>query len=375
MIDEKVVQDILNDYDMDSLTIAVLGGHSALDVCRGAKRKGFRTLVVAQKGREKTYSKYYRSRNSKGIVDEVLVLDNFEDVVNGDVQQKLREQNALFVHNRYFWVYCDFHRIETEFEVPIIGSRSMLKLEERDQPYNQYHLLQDAGIRIPKIFTDPKEIDRLCIVKANEALRGYERAFFYVHDYESYRERSDDLIKKGVITEEALNEAVIEEFALGAQVNFNYFYSPLTNDLEFMGTDTRRQTNLDGILRLPAEQQLQISGIVRPKIIETGHYTVTIKESILEKAFEMGEKFVDATKKYNGRGIIGAFGLQGAVVPEKGREEIVIFDASLRIPGSPGTQFTPYTGYLYLDTISYGDRIAMEVEAARKEGKLDLICT
>ncbi|RMG37798.1 MAG: DUF1297 domain-containing protein [Methanobacteriota archaeon] len=375
MIDEKRIKEILENYNQEDLTIAVLGGHSALDVCRGAKRRGFRTLVVAQKGREKTYSKYYRRRSGKGIVDEVIVLDRFADVVNEEVQEKLRELNALFVHNRYFWVYCDFNKIENEFAVPIIGSRSMLKLEERDLPYNQYHLLQEAEIRIPKIFEDPRKIDRLCIVKANEALRGYERAFFYVHDYESYQTKSKEMMEKGIITEKALQEAVIEEFVLGAQVNFNYFYSPISDELEFMGTDTRRQTNLDGILRLPAEQQLQIKGMIRPKIIETGHYTVTIKESIIEKAMAMGEKFVAATKKLDGRGIIGPFGLQGAVVPEEGKEDIVIFDASLRIPGSPGTQFTPYTGYLYLESISYGDRIAMEVEDAVRTDKLDLICT
>ncbi len=375
MIDDNRIKEILETYDRENLTIAVLGGHSALDVCRGAKRRGFRTLVVAQRGREQTYTKYYRTREGKGIVDEVIVLDRFDDVSKPEVQEELRELNALFVHNRYFWVYCDFSKIEREFAVPIIGSRSMLKLEERDLEYNQYHLLKEAGIRIPKIFDDPREIDRLCIVKANEALRGYERAFFYVHDYESYLSKSRELLEKGVITKESLEDAVIEEFALGAQVNFNYFYSPLTGELEFMGTDTRRQTNLDGILRLPAQQQLQIADMVQPKIIETGHYTVTIKESIIEKAFDMGEKFVSATKKLDGRGIIGPFGLQGAVVSEKGREEIVIFDASLRIPGSPGTQFTPYTGYLYLENISYGDRIAMEVKHAVKSNRLHLICT
>ena len=34
-------------------TIAVLGSHSALDVCRGAKDEGFKTLVIVQKGRDK----------------------------------------------------------------------------------------------------------------------------------------------------------------------------------------------------------------------------------------------------------------------------------------------------------------------------------
>ena len=35
-------------------TIAVIGSHSALDVCRGAKDEGFKTLVIVEKGRDKT---------------------------------------------------------------------------------------------------------------------------------------------------------------------------------------------------------------------------------------------------------------------------------------------------------------------------------
>jgi len=59
----------------------------------------------------------------------------------------------------------------------------------------------------------------------------------------------------------------------------------------------------------------------------------------------------------------------------EGKEELVIFDVSMRIPGSPGTLFTPHTGYLYHDSISYGERIAMEIRKAIDEEKLDLICT
>ena len=47
---------------MKNYTIAVLGSHSALDICRGAKDLGFKTLVICQKGREKTYQKYYFSK-------------------------------------------------------------------------------------------------------------------------------------------------------------------------------------------------------------------------------------------------------------------------------------------------------------------------
>tara|TARA_Y100000310_G_C20666283_1_gene807668 strand:- start:1112 stop:2236 length:1125 start_codon:yes stop_codon:yes gene_type:complete len=374
MITQETIKKILSKYDGD-ITIGTLGGHSALDVCRGAKLNGFRTVVVCQKGREKTYEKYYKTDGDKGIIDEIILVDKFKDIVKKEVQRRLLELNTIFMHNRYFWVYCNFKDIENKFLVPILGTRSMLKLEERDVPKNQYYILQKAGIRIPKIFSNAKKIDRTVIVKVAEAKRGYERAFFLANNYKSYKSKSDELLMKKIITKEGLKKAVIEEYALGAHVNFNFFYSPVDDKLELMGTDTRRQTNLDGLIRMPAIDQLAALKFVKPKMIETGHYAVTVKESLLEKIFDIGEKFVSATKKLNKPGIIGPFALQGAIVADEGKEDIVIFDVSMRIPGSPGTMFTPYTGYLYKNNISVGERIAMEVRKALDEDKLDLICT
>ena len=375
MITQENIKKILEKYDKNDLTSGTLGGHSALDVCRGAKLNGFRTVVVCQKGRERTYEKYYKARNGKGIVDEVVIVDKFSDIVKKDVQEKLRSLNTIFMHNRYFWVYCNFNEIKNKFLVPIFGTRGMLKLEERDVPKNQYYILQKAGIRIPKIFKDVKKIDRPVIVKVAEAKRGYERAFFFANSYKSYKEKSEELLRKKTITKEALKKAVIEEYALGAHVNFNFFYSAIDDELELLGTDTRRQTNLDGLIRLPAADQLAALDFIKPKMIETGHIAVTVKESLLEKIFDIGERFVSATKKLNKPGIIGPFALQGAVVADEGKEDIVICDVSMRIPGSAGTMFTPYSGYLYHKPISVGERIAMEIKKAVKNNKLDSICT
>jgi 5-formaminoimidazole-4-carboxamide-1-(beta)-D-ribofuranosyl 5'-monophosphate synthetase len=389
MISRQHILEILRNYDTKNLTIGVLGGHSALDVCHGAKKYGFRTVAVCQKGRELTYSKYYKSRpdmdvvpgqlapwhSTKGIVDETIVLDKFADIVNPDVQQQLRDMNTIFIHNRYFWVYCDFDQIENDFLVPIFGTREMLKLEERDVANNQYYLLEQAGVRFPKIYSVPEEIDRLVLVKVNEELRGYERAFFLAASPADYVKKSQELLDAKVITKENLNKAVIEEFIVGAQVNFNFFYSAVDDELEFMGTDMRRQTNLDGLLRLPAPEQMAVLQYMKPRMIENGHVAITIKESLVEKAFEIGEKFIELTKRELPPGLIGPFALQGAVTAEEGREELVIFDVSLRIPGSPGTRFTPYSGYLYGESLSYGERIAMEIQTAQKSGKLESIVT
>jgi len=375
MIERKDIQKIVESYDKRNITIGVLGGHSGLDVCRGAKKHGFKTIAVCQKGREKTYTKYYKTHDKKGCIDETIVLDKFADITKPKVQEELRKRNTIFIHNRYFWVYFDFTDIENNFKVPIFGSRGMLKLEERDVPKNQYYLLEKADIRFPKILKSPKDIDRLVIVKVNEAIRGYERAFFYATSFNDYKKKSEELLKKKLITKDALDKSVIEEYVVGAQINFNYFYSILEDELEIMGTDTRRQTNLDGLIRLPANEQLEVLKYLEPKIIETGHIAATTKESIIEKIFNLGEKFVKTTQKECPPGIIGPFALQGAIAADKGKEEMVVFDVSMRIPGSPLTRFTPHSGYLYGESISYGERISMEIKKAITMNKLREIVT
>jgi len=387
------IASILASYDLSNLTIASLGGHSALDVCHGAKKHGFKTLVVAQKGREKTYAHYCKTRDGKGCIDDVILVDHFSDVLKPEIQEELQRRNTIFIHNRYFWVYFkDFSAVENDFHVPIYGNRTLVKLEERDQPNNQYELLQKAGIRIPKIVRkgnsrlSENEVSKALdthfgnrggpvIVKVNEATRGYERAFFIATTSVAYFDISQKMIADGTITKPDLDNAVIEEFVLGAQINFNYFYSNIHDELELMGTDTRRQTSLDGFLRLDAHTQTQlIAQGIKPSMIETGHIACTTKESILEKAFEVGEKFVATLKKEN-LGMIGPFALQGAIAAENGREEIVIFDVSMRIPGSPGTRFTPLSGYLYGESISYGERIALELKEAVSSHGLSQLLT
>lgn len=378
--------DLLKGYDPSNLSIGVLGGHSALDCCHGAKKYGFRTVVVAQEGREKTYGRYFRTRKSEmrnpkseevGCVDDTIIVKKFNDVLEKKIQDELRSKNTIFIHSRYFWVYFSdaFAKVENDFSVPIFGNRSYVKIEERDQKPNQYDLLKKAGIRTPRIFKS-NDLDgkTLCIVKASEKKRGYERAFFIVHTKRSWEEIGEKLEKEGKVAVQ-WKKAPIEEFVVGAPVNFNFFYSPLSQELELLGTDTRRQTNLDGFLRLTGKDQEEALKRLPLKMIETGHIAVTVKESLLEKAFDLGERFVKATKDLLGKEIIGPFALQGAVVAEDGKEDIVIFDVSLRIPGSPGTRFTPYSGYLYGESVSYGERIAMEIKRAVREGRLEEVIT
>ncbi|KKQ90110.1 MAG: hypothetical protein UT12_C0002G0041 [Candidatus Curtissbacteria bacterium GW2011_GWC2_38_9] len=366
------------------LTIATVGSHSALDICRGAKDEGFKTLVVVEKGRDQTYVNYFKSARPStssgpsGCVDEVVYVDKFKDILLPKIQKILKNKNCIFIPHRSFEVYVsDYDAIEDKFDVPIFGNRYLLRFEERNEKPNQYDLLEKAEIRYPKIFKDPKDINTIVIVKVNEKERRFERAFFLATSHARYKYESERLIKGGVITKIDLNAAIIEEFILGVQVNFNFFYSPINRRLELVGTDTRRQTDLEGILRLPINQQEELFELKRiyPQYEEAGHIAVTTLESMLEPAFEIGEKFVKATKEMKPPGVIGPFGLQSVITPGPPKKEIVVFDVSPRMPGSPGISSTPYSGYLYGKNISMGRRVAMEIKKAVAIKRLSKIVT
>jgi len=365
----------LKSYDFSNLTIATLGSHSALDVCRGAKNLGFRTLVITEKGREKTYEKYYKTDGKLGCVDETITLDKFSDLLMPEIQKQLLDRNSVFVPNRSFEAYLNFNyeAIEKDFKVPMFGNRKLLKIEERGREENQYYLLEKSGIKYPKQFKDPKEIDRLCLIKVQEKKRVFERAFFLAENYQDYKTQVDEKLKNGVFTEEQLSQAVIEEFVVGVQVNFNFFYSPVSDRLELMGTDMRRQTNIEGLLKIPSSYQTEVSKKINIKYEEAGHIAVTVLESMLEKVFELGERFVNASKELFSPGIIGPFALQSIITAGPPKKDIVVIDISPRMPGSPGISSTPYGNYLYRKNISVGERVAMEIKEASKINSFDKI--
>jgi 5-formaminoimidazole-4-carboxamide-1-(beta)-D-ribofuranosyl 5'-monophosphate synthetase len=363
-----------SDYSLKSITIASIGSHSALDVARGAKDEGFKTLVITQKGRGEVYSNYYKTIGDLGCVDEVIELDTFKQILDPKIQQQLREKNVIFVPNRSFEVYLnDYEAIEKDFTVPMFGNKFLLKTEERGVKPNQYDLLDEAKIRYPKQFIDPKEIDRLVMVKILEQARGFERSFFTVASFEQYQKEIEKRLERGDFTKEQLGKAVIEEFLVGVQVNFNYFYSPVSKRLELSGTDTRRQTNLEGFSKIPGVDIDQVIANLSVKYEEAGHIAVTVLESLLGDAFKLGEQFVQATQKLTSPGVIGPFGLQSMILPGPPKKEIVVFDVSPRMPGSPGIASTPYASYLHGKPVSVGRRVAMEIKQAVEKNQLDKI--
>ncbi len=363
MIRRSEIQEIVNGYS--DLTVGSLGSHSALEIMDGAKDENLQTVVVCQRGRETPYKRFSR------IADEIIIVNKFKDMLSAKIQNKLRLLNTIIVPHRALTAYLGYKGIENNFKVPIFGNRALFQAEERSHKKNQYYLLEKARIKHPKLFKSPKDIDRPAIVKVQEKSRKLERAFFNVSSYSDYKEKTATKIKHGLISKEDLKIASIEELAIGTYFNFNYFSTPISDEVDFLGIERRLQTNLHDFNALPARQQLEID--VPLQNIEVGHTPASIRESLLDKVISAGDKFVSAVKKEYSPGIIGPFSLQSVITRDL---EIIVYDVSLRVPGNPILATTsPYTKYKYGTTFGVGRRIAMELRKAQQEGRLAEIVT
>ena len=385
MLDRSIVQDIARGYDRKSVKIGFIASHSALDVADGAVEEGMRSIAFCQKGRERTYTTYfkaYRNDNGevvRGIVDDAIVLDKFKEVMEERWQRWMRENSVIFIPNRSFTSYVDLKEIEENFRVPMFGSRNMLRMEEREEKKSYYWLLEKAGLPYPEKIEDPRDINELVIVKLHHAVKKLERGFFTAASYKEYREKSEELIRQGVITEEDLEKARIERYIIGPVFNFDFFYSPLEKEatpIELLGVDWRFETSLDGHVRLPAPQQMSLPPHqILPEYTVCGHNSATIRESLLEKVFILAEKFVEASKEHYPPGIIGPFTLQTCVDKDL---NFYIYDVAPRIGGGTNVHVWvghPYGNALWRKNMSTGRRIAMEIKRAAEEDRLDEIVT
>ena len=379
MISREVIQDIVDEYNLKNIRIGVIASHSALDVCDGAIEEGFKTVAICQKGRERTYAEYFKAirKNGKairGCIDEVWIFDKFKDVLMDENQKKLRNNNVIFIPNRSFTSYCSIDDIENNFLVPMFGSRILLRTEERGEKKDYYWLLEKAGLPFPERIENPGDIDGLCIVKLHHAIKRLERGFFTCASYMEYKEKSEKLLRQGVITREDLEKARIERYIIGPVFNLDFFYSPIEeegNKLELLGIDWRFETSLDGHVRLPAPQQLTLpEHQLIPEYTVCGHNSATLRESLLEKAFELGELYVKATWEYYDYGIIGPFCLQTCVDKDL---NFYIYDVAPRIGGGTNIHMSvghPYGNTLWRRATSTGRRIAMEIKRAIEMDKL-----
>ncbi|MHA2426141.1 MAG: DUF1246 domain-containing protein [Candidatus Thorarchaeota archaeon] len=358
--------------DVKQPTIGMIGSHSAEEIGMAAKANGFRTVIVCQKGRESLYTQY-----NKHLYDDIIVLDKFKDILLKDTQEKLEELNTLWIPNRSFSVYVGYDEIEKEFRIPIYGNRKILRVEERGFPKDQYWLLEQAGIRIPKLFT-PDSIDSLAIIKVQQKDNPLERAFFFANSPSEYENLSQSLLKGGVISEEDLKSATIEEFVIAPRFNANfqaYGMSHVYGELDLVGFDDRIQTSLSGLLNLPAKEQLKLDVTVMNE--EVGHKGVTMRESKKPLVYEAAELLLKGVKKHFPPKMIGLFSLQGAITETS---EFVVFDLSPRVPGAPCVGPTsPEMRRLSLkfksEIQSPLDLCMLDIAAAANENKLKEVST
>lgn len=384
-MDRKAVQDIVVDYDAANVMLGVVASHSALDTCDGAVEEGFRTVAFCQKGRERTYAHYFKAKRGadgkmvRGIIDEPIIVDRYREVMEERWQKWLRDNNVLWVPNRSFTSYVNMGEIEENFMVPMVGSRNMLRSEEREERQSYYWLLEKAGLPFPERIEDPQKIDELAIVKLHHKQKKLERGFFTCSSFEEYSQKSEKLIAGGIIDRETLETARIERYVIGPVFNFDFFYSPLEEEmspLELLGVDWRFETSLDGHVRLPAPQQMTLGeDQVLPEYTVCGHNSATLRESLLEKVFAMAEKYVEASREHYDPGIIGPFCLQTCVDKDL---DFFIYDVAPRIGGGTNVHMWvghPYGNSLWRRTVSTGRRLAMEVRRAVEEDRLDAIVT
>ena len=380
MLSKDNIAELVENYDLMKLRIGMTASHSALDICDGAIEEGFPTVAYCKEGRHKTYANYFKAHRSpsgrvfRGMVDKAIVMPSFNDVMKSDMQAEMRKRNVIYIPNRSFTSYSSIEDVENNFHVPLFGSRNMLRMEERTEEQDYYWILDKAGLPYPEAIANPEDIDCLVIVKLHHAQKVLERGFFTCASFQEYQDKSKTLIAEGIIDQESLDGARIERYVIGPVFNLNFFYSPLAEEgerLELLGVDWRFESSLDGHVRLPAPQQMTMPAHQQiPEMTVVGHNTATIRESLLEVAFELGEKFIKASKEHYDPGIIGPFCLQTCIDKDM---NYYIYDVAPRLGGGTNVHVSvghPYGNATWRKPMSSGRRIAMEIRIAAEQDRL-----
>lgn len=343
----EIVDDVLSKYDPSNLHLVILGSHSAKEMGVAAKNAGFKTILFAQEGREELYTD-----DNAHLFDHKIIRQKFSQMADDDVQDDIRKYNGIILPHRSFYVYVRAEPIENNLTIPIYGHRRMLRSEDRDDEMSQYDLMEKAGMRFPKELK-PDEINMPAVVKIQQKKKKLERAFFYVKNYEHYKEKSERLINKGLISKEDLENARTEEYVIGPRFNANvqryalHIKGPrvFQNDYDFVGTGNRIQVDIEGWKNLDAKTQLELLDELEPLNEEVGHYGCTMRESLQPLPIKQAKKFMKGSTEALPPGIIGPLGVQGGVQYVKKIEdgklvrdtklEFVVFDLSLRNSGDP----------------------------------------
>ncbi len=348
MIEKEHICNIMENYEKGKITIGTLGSHSALNIFKGAKEEGFRTVCICKKENEIIYQRF-------SLADEIVIVKDFESLLDANVQKRLRELNTILIPHGSFNAYLDMDEILNKLYVPMFGNRKLLRWEIDRELQRKW--LQRAGLKVPKRFKDASEIDGLAIAKFSGAKGG--KGYFLVNSSESFYDKAEYMIKRGHSTPEDLENMYLQEYVVGVNVYPQYFHSIFKNEIELLGMDKRYESTVDSIGRIPAREQLKI-GIV-PTYTIVGNIPITVRERLLKQLLEMGDNVVKVSKEIAPPGIIGPFCLEPVITDNL---EIFTFEISARIVAGSnvGIGTSPYAYLKYGEGMYMGRRIAREIK-------------
>jgi 5-formaminoimidazole-4-carboxamide-1-(beta)-D-ribofuranosyl 5'-monophosphate synthetase len=339
-------------------TIATLGSHCSLQVLKGAKAEGFRTLLVAEKSRISLYKRF-------PFIDDIFVIEKSSDILSRSCQHHLDRANSILIPHGTLIAYMDIEQIE-KIMIPIFGNKWILRWEA--DRFLKQRLMEQAKLLTPKIVKSKNDIDRLCIVKLHGAAGG--RGYFLAWNKESFEENATKLMEQNIIEYE--DDLFIQEYVMGIPTFLHYFFSPLSQELELLGVDRRYESDIDGLGRIPAKQQLGIDHEISYNVI--GNIPLVLRESLLLDVYEMGQNFVEVAKVLAPPGMNGPFCLEGAYDKEG---KFIAFEFSARIVAGTNLYVdgSPYSTLIHNEPMSMGRRISREIKIAHQRGLLDKVVT
>jgi 5-formaminoimidazole-4-carboxamide-1-(beta)-D-ribofuranosyl 5'-monophosphate synthetase len=338
--------------------IATLGSHCALQVLKGAKDEGLKTILICERKREKLYRRFQ-------FIDELILVDSFTEILEQKHQLTLEQNDAILVPHGTLIAQMSSEQIES-IQTPIFGNKWILRWES-DRIMKE-KLMREAKLPVPKPVLEPKDIDKLVIVKRQGAAGG--KGYFLATNQEDYNKKRNQLITQGVISKH--ETLYIQEYAAGVLAYLQFFYSPLKEELEFFGADQRHESDIEGMARIPSEQQLKTNKV--PSFNVIGNSPIVLRESLLDEVYTMGENFVDAAKRIVSPGMNGPFCIEG-VYDENAK--FTSFEFSARIVAGTNIYMdgSPYYSLLFNEPMSMGKRIAREIKTANETNQLDKITT
>ena len=355
----KNKNDILQSYRKKELAIGTLGSHSALNIFKGAKEEGFKTVCICKKENAIIYKKF-------PVVDELIIVDDFNELLTESLQKRLQSLNVILIPHGSFTAYLSTEELVNNLFVPMFGNRKLLHWEANRE--KQAEWLRQAGLLLPKTFKKPDEIDRLVIVKLPGAKGG--RGYFLANSPSSFFKKFNEMVGRGLLSSEDLDRVHLQEYVLGVNVYPHYFSSIIKDDVEFLGVDKRYESAVDSIGKIPASEQLEIE--INPTYTIVGNIPLALRESLLPELIRMGENVHKKAKDLAPPGIIGPFCLETVIT---GDLKIYTFEISARIVAGTniGIGTSPYAYLRYGENMYMGRRIALEIKEAQVQDKLQMI--